>query len=178
MNFQDENLVKLCSFYVSQWHLITMLLPYINRKIDEEVKIATILETNIEEKIITFVNKLRIPNENNILKINWKNTKSIKYNNLKRIIEKNIGGNILLIINGSKEYIKDANSAIYQYYRNNIKKIKETKTVLKVVDCYSIVDFNTNIMEILDDHDKILNTSGEKEITDIFEDYVRNKKIG
>ena len=30
---------KICSFYVSDWHLVTMLLPYINRQIDEKAKI-------------------------------------------------------------------------------------------------------------------------------------------
>ena len=29
---------KMCSFYVSDFHLITILLPYINEKITEELK--------------------------------------------------------------------------------------------------------------------------------------------
>ena len=48
MDVQDNNLTKLCSFYVSDWHLVTMLLPYINKKINEQAQIATILENNVE----------------------------------------------------------------------------------------------------------------------------------
>ena len=29
---------KLCSFYVSDWHLVTMLLPYLNEEINKENK--------------------------------------------------------------------------------------------------------------------------------------------
>ena len=32
-------------------------------------------------------------------------------------------------------------------------------------------------MEILDAHDKILNTSGEKEISEVFEGYEKQKKV-
>ena len=177
MNFQNENIIKLCSFYVSDWHLITMLLPYINKQIDEKVQIATILENNIEEKITTFVKKLKIPNEEKILKIQWKNKKTLKYNSLKRLIENHLGNRILIIVNGNREYINETNKIINEYIINNLNKIKESKTYIKIVDCYKIVEFNTSIMEILDNHDMILNTSGEREITDIFEDYVRNEKI-
>ena len=51
MDVQDNNLTKLCSFYVSDWHLVTMLLPYINKKINEQAQIATILENNVEENV-------------------------------------------------------------------------------------------------------------------------------
>ena len=39
------------------------------------------------------------------------------------------------------------------------------------------MEFNGSIVEILDEHDKILNTSGEKEITEVFTDYNRKEKI-
>ena len=32
MDFISEKVEKICSFYVSDWHLVTMLLPYINKK--------------------------------------------------------------------------------------------------------------------------------------------------
>ena len=32
MEVQENNFTKLCSFYVSDWHLVTMLLPYIKNK--------------------------------------------------------------------------------------------------------------------------------------------------
>ena len=54
---------KVCSFYASDWHLVTMLLPYINKKINEEIKIATILEQDAEEKVAILLDKLNIKNK-------------------------------------------------------------------------------------------------------------------
>ena len=49
MNNKNYQVEKLCGFYVSDWHLTTTILPYINSKIDEKTKVITILENNIEE---------------------------------------------------------------------------------------------------------------------------------
>ena len=40
---------KLCCFYVNDIHLITMLLPYINERINESTKIITIFETDMSK---------------------------------------------------------------------------------------------------------------------------------
>ena len=50
--------------------------------------------------------------------------------------------------------------------REKINKIK-----IKIINCYEVEDFNINIKEILGKHDKILNTSGEKNIAEVFEGY-------
>ena len=142
MSIQKNNITKLCSFYVSDWHLVTMLLPYINKKINEEV-----------------------------LEINWKN----KSKSIESIIEDKIGKEILIIVNGSKDFIKNYNDEISNYLELNIKKFENTS--IKIVNCYEIVEFNGSIVEILDAHNKILNTSGEKEINEVFEDYNRKEKI-
>ena len=52
MNNKNYQVEKLCGFYVSDWHLTTTILPYINSKIDEKTKVITILENNIEENIM------------------------------------------------------------------------------------------------------------------------------
>ena len=69
MEVQENNFTKLCSFYVSDWHLVTMLLPYINKKINEQAKIATILENDIQENVKTLVEKLNLKNAEKILLI-------------------------------------------------------------------------------------------------------------
>ena len=51
-------------------------------------------------------------------------------------------------------------------------------TEITIVNCYEIIEFNGSINEILDSHDKILNTSGEKEIEEVFDEYKRTEKIG
>ncbi len=169
MNNQKSKILKLCSFYVSEWHLITMLLPYINKKINEEVEISTILENNIEENVKTLVEKLNIKNAEKILKINWKNESQKIENMIESKKEQ------LIIVNGNKEFINKANEEIENYLKENKEKLKNVK--IKIVNCYEIVEFNGSITEILDNHDKILNTSGEKEINEVFEDYNKKEKI-
>lgn len=171
MSIQKSNITKLCSFYVSDWHLVTMLLPYINKKINEETKIATILENDIESNVETLVEKLNLKNAKEILKINWTN----KERNINELLEKNTDKNILIIVNGNKEFIKKENEKIDNYLELNKDKFKNID--IRIVDCYEIVEFNGSIVEILNDHDKILNTSGEKEIKEVFEDYNKKEKI-
>lgn len=171
-----NNIMKLCSFYVSDWHLITMLLPYISKKINEETKIATILENDIQNNVEILLEKLSLKNEEKILGINWNNIKEIKYSKITKMLEKELEGELLIIVNGSKDYIEKANVILHKYIQNNLEKIQKLK--IKIVNCYEIVEFNGSIVEILDNHDKILNTSGEKEKNEVFEDYNRKEKIG
>ena len=42
--YEQQNVKKVCSFCVSDLHLITMLLPHLNKKVKENEKIITILE--------------------------------------------------------------------------------------------------------------------------------------
>ena len=177
MNISNNNIIKLCSFYVSDWHLVTMLLPYINKIIDNEEKVDTVLEKNIQKNIEILVNKLNIENNKKILSLDWKNKNAKKYTNISKIIDKNLGNKIVIIINGNKNYIEDANKNIEKYIKNNISKLEVTGTEIKIIDCYNIIEFDENIIEILDKHDKILNTSGEKEISEVFEDYEKKEKI-
>ena len=162
MEFQKRNLTKFCSFYVSDWHLVTMLLPYINEKIEKKAKVATILEKDIEKNITTLLERLNLKNKEEILKINWKKNNKIKneITNLKEDQE------IIILINGNKKFIEKENQNLKKYLQ-----MRNIKNKIKIIDCYEIVEFNGSINQILDEHDKILNTSGEREITDIFEDY-------
>ena len=163
---------KICSFYVSDWHLVTMLLPYINKELNEKANITTILEKNIQNNIETLISKLNLQNEKKILEINWENSQGLKYleidNKLKEFINKNNCTNIIFV-NGSKNYIDRVNQNVDKWICKNVDKIKNVK--FKIVNCYEVTEFNSSIKEILDSHDKILNTAGEKEINDIFEGY-------
>ena len=167
MGVQENNLMKFCSFYVSEWHLITMLLPYINQKINEQAKIATILENNIEENVTTLLQKLNLKNKEKIQNINW--NKEERKNIFSNLNESN--KEIIIIVNGKNEFIKSKNEKIEKYLKTH--KINQK---IKIINCYELIEFNGSITEILDEHDKILNTSGEKEITDVFEDYEKESK--
>ena len=60
MKTENKKIEKLCSFYVSDWHLVTMILPYINSKVEKNVKIIPVLENNLEENIKILVEKLNL----------------------------------------------------------------------------------------------------------------------
>ena len=124
MKKEDRKFEKLCSFYVSQWHLATMILPYISKKVKKGERILTILESDIEENIKTLIKKLNIENAEQILSINWNNTNSKKYSDISNILKQQIDYNNsnIILINGCKDY-------------------------------------------------RILNTSGEREISEVFEGY-------
>ena len=51
MEERKKSMELLCSFYVSDWHIVTMILPYINTQINKGVKVATILEKDLENKM-------------------------------------------------------------------------------------------------------------------------------
>lgn len=173
MNTENKKIEKVCSFYVSDWHLVTMLLPYINSKIDKNVEIITILESEMKEKIKTLLEKLNLKNKKEILDINWDSLKSKKYADISKRLKKQVKENIenVILINGSKEYIEKNNINIEKWMKNSSVKN------IKIINFFEVTEFNNNIMEILDNHDKILNTSGEKEIDEVFEGYSKQEKI-
>ena len=165
MVVQEKSFIKLCSFYVSDWHLVTMLLPYINKKINEQAKIATILEKDIEENIITLLQKLNLKNKEKIEKINWKKQQNnkifedIENSNIKNGEQKEL----IIIINGREKFIKEKNKKIEEYLKTH-----NTNKIVKIINCYEVIEYEGNVSEILQEHDMVLNTSGEREISDIF----------
>ncbi len=171
MKKENQKVEKLCGFYVSNWHLTTMLLPYINHQIDKDAKIITILENDIEENVKTLVEKLNLKNAEEILKIRWTNINSKKYGDIENILKEEIcktKENIILI-NGCQNYIEGNNKNVEKWIK------KSSKNKIKIINLFEVTEFNHNIMEILNAHDRILNTSGEKEISEVFEGYVREE---
>ena len=170
MKKEIKKIEKLCGFYVSDWHFATMLLPYINLKLEKNVKIIPILENNIKENIQELVEKLNLKNQEKILSINWEETNTSKYSVIEEKLNKEINTNAknIILINGNKEYIEKNNQNIEKWIQNiNIEKIK-------IINFYEVTEFNSNIVKILNSHDKVFNTSGEKEINEVFEGYKKD----
>ena len=116
---------KICSFYASDWHLITMLLPHVNKMINEGTKITTIFEEDTDKKIQILLSKLRLKNERQINRINWKKTENTE-NKINDILEKSIEDNIEIIVYGSKDYMKNVNI----YIENKINEERD-KNILR-----------------------------------------------
>ena len=162
MEVQEKNFTKLCSFYVSDWHLAVMLLPYINKEINKGTKITTVFQNNMKNNIETLVRKLNLKNEKEILQIDW-NTKNNSI--LERYVKENLSGGEenLFIINGDKEYVEKSNEKVIEY----IGKNKTKKNFIKIVDCYEVEQNEEKMYNIIKMHDCVLNTSGEHNIEKI-----------
>ena len=149
----NKNLKSICSFYASEWHLVTMLLPNLDQKINKGVKVTTILEKDLTKEMETLLTKLHLDDKKEIINIGWQKS------NLEDI-KQAVQNNDCIIINGTKEFIEKAREEI----ENNL---------LEIIDCYDIEDCKYGIKDILDKHDKILNTSGEKNK----EEYITTIKV-
>ncbi len=175
MKNEDFIIEKICSFYVNDWHLTTMTLPRINKQIEENIKIVTLLEKGIKNNIIELLSKMNLSEElkKKILDIDWTSNETCKYSDIEKKLQKSLKkqSKIEIFVNGSNEYIQLINEAIEKYAKKNIKKLKNKE--ISVVNCYEVTQFS-NISEILNKHELILNTSGTKQIEEVFTGY---KKI-
>lgn len=167
--YANKSIKKVCSFCVSDLHLITMLLPYLNKGINEKEKFVTILENDLTEQVELVLSRLTLNNEdkNYLLNINW-NCNTLNNEKIRKEISKE--NRVNFIINGTKEYIEDINSKLSELLSN-----MEIENSVKIINCYDITKLDDDIKEILKTHDMILNTSGEKEISEVFEGYEKRK---
>ncbi len=134
---------KVCSFYVSNMHFATMILPFVNKQIEEKTKVITFLENNFTTNIELVLSKLIASEERKkkLLNINWRDTKVVKYLNIEKKLKNNLENNSknIIIVNGSEEYINNANYCIDKYIQKNHKKIE--KNSLKVINFYEVREF-------------------------------------
>jgi hypothetical protein len=125
-----------------------MILPYINKKIEEKSSIYMICENNNEakEKIEILLNKLEIKNKEKI-KINW------------NIIQENATSENIYIVSGDEEFINKKNEEIKTYYSD------KENIMVKIINCYEVNE-NCKLKEIIEKngYKKILNTKGESAI--------------
>lgn len=138
MVLDSKKIEKSCSFYVSDFHLEMMLLPYINKKIDSKENVEILTEKNLEETLKILVSKTNLKEENKekILNLGW------------NIEKKEIKENSNIIIIGSENFIKEKNKEI-----QNIN-------VESIVDCYNFEEVKDNIINIKDCYENQLNTIG------------------
>lgn len=136
MVVQNERKEKTCCFYVSEFHLEMILVPYINEKINENITILT--EKKLRETLEILISKINLKEENKekILKLGWDGEEKIKENS-----------NIIII--GSKEFIKNKNEEI------------KNKNAISVLDCYDFEEEKNDINNIVKQYKNNLNTLGK-----------------
>lgn len=145
----DINNVKtICSFYASEWHLVTMLLPNLDKKINKGIKVTTVLEKDLKNNMETLLKKLNLENKDKILDIGW-NKNNLQ--NINVLVEEND----CIITVGTVEYINNVHTIIKGCMRQN--------KCITFIDCYDINECEDEIKQILDEHEGVLNTAGEKD---------------
>ena len=134
---------KLCSFYVSNMHFATMILPFVNKQIKEKTSVVTFLENNFTTNIELVLSRLTISDEvkKEILKINWKDTNATKYLNIEKILKMQLNKNCnnIIIVNGNEEYINIINECIDRCIQKHHKKFE--KTSIKIMNFYEVRKF-------------------------------------
>ena len=151
------NTQKICSFYISEFHLLTILLPYINEKIIEKRKIAVILQKDISENVENYLKNVRNINLDNekIINIGWKESKRRNIDDLR-------GKDVVVV--GDKEYIENINNELENF------EVKE------ILNCYKVNEIE-RIDMILSGHSKVLNTEGTRDVTKFSQNAQKRKTI-
>jgi len=136
MVVKNEETEKNCCFYVSDYHLEMILIPYINKKIDEDVSIST--EKKLRESVEILMSKINMNDENKqkILNLGWDGEEKIKDNS-----------NVIII--GSNKYIEDKNREM------------SSLNAISVLDCYNFEEEKDNINDIVKKYKNTLNTFGK-----------------
>ena len=140
---KECQITKYACFYVSNYHLEMILLPYIKNKIDKS-NIVIFTEENLQDTIKVLLNRINFKQDEKkqILNLHyWNNNKKAKINELDN-------QEYSFIVNGSLEYINKINAKINEM---NFEKIN-------IVDCYNINNKDLNISEIKANYEKVLNT--------------------
>ena len=135
---------KTCLFCASDYHLEMILLPYIKERIDKN-KIRIFTENSLEESINVVLNKVNLSenDKEKIRSLNWKNTEETG-----DIYLENDGKNIIVIVNGSFDYIKKVKSKINRTIGKNVE----------LVECFHVGDSDVDISELSQKYENVLNT--------------------
>ena len=136
---------RVCCFYASKEHLMSILLPYINEKLEENQNIVTILEEDIGKETKDLKKIFNFEKEN------WSKIEEVlkRKENLKNSEFKDS----IVIIIGNNSFLEQKN------------KIDEAKIV---INCFELMQGLDKIEKILEESDKILTTKGLKEISEMF----------
>ena len=147
---------KICAFYASDYHFEIVSLPYIDQKLENKNEIIILSENDLEKTIKNLLEKINLKEntKKNILSINWKKDDIEKLNTIKENIGKN--RKTTIFIKGKEKYINTINK--------NIENINHNNNNIKIINCYDIQEVGDNLERIMSQYNKILNTSGEKEI--------------
>lgn len=173
MKMKENQIKKICSFYVNEWHLTTMMLPYINKRIEKGIFISTLLEKEIQEKVQELVEKMNLKPETKkqVLQINWKNNSITDTKKIEQEWEKQLQNHneIEIIATGDQKRFQKLDAVLERI----MEKEEFAKKKATIVHCYDITTLD-NREEQLKEHHSILNTAG---LHTMIEDVLEPKKF-
>lgn len=145
MVLEEKKVKNICNFYVSEYHLEIMLLPYISKKIDNEENITIITEIDLESTLNVVIERINLDKDKKekIKKIGW---------NIQNI--ENIIPNTNVILIGSKKFI---NEKVFELKERQVEN-------LEIIACYNYNEVKNNMKEIVSKYDGMLNTLGINKI--------------
>ena len=145
MVLEEKKVKNICNFYVSEYHLEIMLLPYISKKIDNEENITIITEIDLESTLNVVIERINLDKDKKekIKKIGW---------NIQNI--ENIIPNTNVILIGSKKFI---NEKVFELKERQVEN-------LEISACYNYNEVKNDMKEIVSKYDGMLNTLGINKI--------------
>ena len=145
MVLEEKKVKNICNFYVSEYHLEIMLLPYISKKIDNEENITIITEFDLESTLNVVIERINLDKDKKekIKKIGW---------NIQNI--ENIIPNTNVILIGSKKFI---NEKVFELKERQVEN-------LEIIACYNYNEVKNDMKEIVSIYDGMLNTLGINKI--------------
>ncbi len=145
MVLEEKKVKNICNFYVSEYHLEIMLLPYISKKIDNEENITIITEFDLESTLNVVIERINLDKDKKekIKKIGW---------NIQNI--ENIIPNTNVILIGSKKFI---NEKVFELKERQVEN-------LEIIACYNYNEVKNDMKEIVSKYDGMLNTLGINKI--------------
>lgn len=148
-----ENEQKLCSFYASDFHLEMIILPYINKKLEDEEEVVIITEENLKESVNILISKINLEEKRKtkLLNLNWENNYEEKIEQLYNCSSRKV----CVIVNGAESFINKIDK--------KLNKISD-KNDINIVNCFRIEDIQNHMQDIVLNHTGVLNTSGLQKI--------------
>lgn len=146
-----------CSFYASEAHLVTMLLPYMKQKMEERYEIKIFSEQDLTEVSKKIIDNILSKEENESLRrLEWKDDR----------VRLNKSDKKVITIVGSEEYMNKI--------KNKINENLNPQDI--VIDCFEYNKSEDEILEILRNHSKIVNTRGESAKDDLFTQFTQKAR--
>jgi len=148
---------KICCFYISTYHLFTIILPYINEKIKEGKNVELLLQKDLSDDLKRYVKNVKSLNldVNKIINLGW--------NRNGEITEKN--NNVDYIIVGDEIFISNYENIMIENEINS-----------DVLSCYKMNN-NLEISKVLLGHDELLTTRRLKTISKFSQNEQKRKTI-